>query len=499
MSSNNKQVDLQKVKNRQTITWLGILVLFLVLIFANFYLSRSAINELGSLQAQIRHSSQVVDILQNIHVNLLATESGQRGFLLTKDPRYLNYYNATYSTVSAQLDEISEWQSEKSEHNQIIQEASKLITQKLNEMETTVDLAIRGDYDQALSILNSDNGLDLYTQIHSAFTQVKHNEKLIAENQIDRFELASQDSQQYFLISIVTSAFLLVGIFILARTNIAHQQRRQKEIEFQNVKLQEAVALRTKELSLFSEELKKSNRELEDFAFVASHDLQEPLRKIMTFTDRLKLQGENFTERQHDYLERMNNAANRMSTLISDLLEYSRVATRGKGFQKVNLNVIIDDCIDDLNILIEETNAQINISKLPEIDADPTQMRQLFFNLLGNAIKFSQHENSPLVDIIAAKSEQPKEIEGDGMSDWVTVSIIDNGIGFEQEFSDKIFTPFQRLHSRQKYKGTGIGLAICRRIVERHNGIITAVSEPEKGAKFMISLPINNTLLGVKN
>jgi light-regulated signal transduction histidine kinase (bacteriophytochrome) len=279
--------------------------------------------------------------------------------------------------------------------------------------------------------------------------------------------------------------------------NIYNHKKRQDEIEKQNQILKNAVNERTKELSIYSNELSRSNRELEDFAFVASHDLQEPLRKIRAFGDRLSADSDMFSSKQSDYLNRMTSAASRMSSLINDLLEFSRISTRGKSFETVDVNTIIKDCIEDLNILIEETNAKIVLAEAPNLLSDKTQMRQLFSNLLGNAIKFSNKNDMPQVDIHIKQVEQPPEIKIEGLSEWYTFSVKDNGIGFEQEYAEKIFAPFQRLHSRASYKGTGIGLAICRRIVERHNGVIEAKGMPGEGALFEVTLPAVNVLTSI--
>ena len=192
-------------------------------------------------------------------------------------------------------------------------------------------------------------------------------------------------------------------------------------------------------------------------------------------------------------MKRMLNAAERMSMLISDLLAFSRVSTRGKDFTEVDMNDVVAAVIEDLEIAIEEADAQVDVGKLPVIQADKSQIEQLLLNLISNAIKFRKPDTKPIISIA---SREPEESELKGLHlvnqfDWATITIEDNGIGFDQSFAEKIFAPFQRLHGRSSYKGTGIGLAVCRRIVERHNGQIKAVSEPDKGAKFYMIIPLN--------
>ncbi len=239
------------------------------------------------------------------------------------------------------------------------------------------------------------------------------------------------------------------------------------------------------ELKAYAAKLEISNRELEDFAYVASHDLQEPLRKIRAFGDRLNSKyGDVLTDKGRDYLARMQNAAARMQTLIEDLLSFSRVTTKAQPYLPVNLKEVATAVVSDLEVRVEETGAKVEIGNLPTLDADALQMRQLFQNLISNALKFHKKDEPPAVKLEATRQDNMYEIK-----------VIDNGIGFEEKYSDRIFTIFQRLHGRSAYEGTGIGLAVCRRIVERHGGSITARSTPGEGATFIFTLPIRQNSL----
>jgi PAS domain S-box-containing protein len=238
------------------------------------------------------------------------------------------------------------------------------------------------------------------------------------------------------------------------------------------------------QLKHFNEKLQRSNRELQDFAYVASHDLQEPLRKVQTFADRLKTKyAASLDDNGLDYLERMRNAASRMQTLIQDLLSFSRVTTKAQPFVPVDLENVTLEVLSDLEVKIEETGAVIEICDLPRIDADPLQMRQLMQNLVANALKFRRSEIAPLIKISATNGQS------NGHGPVYTITVEDNGIGFDEKYLDKIFTVFQRLHGRAEYEGSGIGLAVCRKIIERHYGSITAESKPGVGSKFIFSLP----------
>jgi signal transduction histidine kinase len=245
----------------------------------------------------------------------------------------------------------------------------------------------------------------------------------------------------------------------------------------------------TEKMVDYTRKLERSNRELVDFAYVASHDLQEPLRKIEAFGDRLlKKYRTVLPEDGQMFVDRMQSAAERMRQLINDLLSYSRVTTAAAPFAKVKLADVLAGVVSDLQIRIEETNARIEVGELPAIECDALQMRQLFQNLIGNALKFRRAGVDPVVAITAADGGAP-DVAGPA----ITIAIADNGIGFEQQFKEQIFVIFQRLHSRSEYEGTGIGLATCRKIVERHQGSIDAIGRPGEGSTFTIALPLTQS------
>jgi PAS domain S-box-containing protein len=226
-------------------------------------------------------------------------------------------------------------------------------------------------------------------------------------------------------------------------------------------------------------ELQRKNIELQEFAFVASHDLSEPLRKIQTFGSLLSAKcGDLLDDQSRDYISRMTVAANRMQELLEALLRYSRIETRGQDFRPMRLNEAVQDAAGDLDVPIHKIGAHLEVGPLPIIRGDPYQWRQLFQNLLANAVKYHRSEVKPLIKIYGE--------ETDGMD---RVFVEDNGIGFDEKYLDKIFQPFQRLHGRNEYPGTGIGLAICKKIIERHGGTLTARSTPGKGSTFIITLP----------
>ena len=242
-------------------------------------------------------------------------------------------------------------------------------------------------------------------------------------------------------------------------------------------------------------ELARSNAELEQFAYVASHDLQEPLRKIQAFGDRLKTKCDAVNLQDgRDYLERMQSAAARMQTLINDLLTFSRVISASQPFVPVDLNAVVKGVLSDLEVRIEQNKAKLEVGELPTLEADPLQMRQLLQNLIGNALKFKKSDVQPEIKISARLLKNPfaGTPEEDPYAEQCEVTIQDNGIGFDEKYLDKIFAVFQRLHGRNEYEGTGVGLAVCRRITDRHGGTITARSKPGEGAAFVVTLPVRH-------
>jgi hypothetical protein len=252
---------------------------------------------------------------------------------------------------------------------------------------------------------------------------------------------------------------------------------------------------KTVELEESNKQLKTSNAELESFNNIVSHDLQEPLRKIQMFVSRLEeTEADLLTNNAKEYFIKIRLAAYKMQTLLIDLLNYSRVAKGDKVFVKLNLKEIVEQCLQDLSVDIEEKKAEIEVEDLPEIDGIGFQIEQLFVNLISNSLKYSKEDIPPKIHI---KSEKiyAKEMYNDKIisnADYLKIVVSDNGIGFKQEYAEKIFLLFKRLETDSRYTGTGIGLAICKKIVENHNGFIKVKSKLNEGTKFSIFFPKQN-------
>jgi len=268
-----------------------------------------------------------------------------------------------------------------------------------------------------------------------------------------------------------------------------HHQKTLNEL------LEQKVKERTMDLTEKNEELETRNHELQQFAWVASHDLKEPLRKIQTFNYLIKDRYLKNNAEANVFLDKVIRASERMSDLIDNLLNYSRLSASSL-FQPTDLNTILEEILSDLEISINEKKASITFGRMPMIDSIPSQIRQVFQNLISNGLKFSKKDIAPLI-IISSDYVDEKAISAPPLNDgkYCRIHFEDNGIGFEEEYIDKIFVIFQRLHTRETYEGTGIGLAITKKIIDKHNGVIGARSKVEKGSVFTLILPVKNNSL----
>jgi signal transduction histidine kinase len=275
------------------------------------------------------------------------------------------------------------------------------------------------------------------------------------------------------------------------KEEIETRKKAQNDLEESNTRLEEKVMQRTKELSEKNNELELSNKELQQYASLASHDLQEPLRKIITFSQLVQDRYLEGTSEASLYLKKIVASAERMKNLINDLLKYSNLSATSVYIHN-SLNNIVHDVISDLELAIKDRNAVVTVGDLPSVDMVEGRIRQVFQNIISNALKFSKKNEVPQVNImgetIKEKSFASIAVQDGG---FARITIADNGIGFNEMYLEKIFTIFQRLHKREDYEGTGIGLAIVKKIIEQHNGLLTATSKEGGGTTFIIILPVH--------
>lgn len=292
-----------------------------------------------------------------------------------------------------------------------------------------------------------------------------------------------------------------VGIFVdLYRKNLllqAHEKRLlasnaslQREIEERRLS-EEKIRDLNQQLMQNNSHLKAVNEELDRFAFVASHDLQEPLRKIRVFSDMI-LQKAAFTSEEDKYIKKIIESSNRMQQLINDILQFSRHHIAVNDFVETDLNVLISEVVAELEVKVTETQAAVNIERLPNIPVIPGLMRQLFYNLISNAIKFRKKDLPPVINIYSERIEPSEKLFSQSINNgcgYYKIEVSDNGIGFDDKYADEIFMVFKRLHSYHEFEGTGMGLSICKKIIEKHNGFITANGKIGEGSVFTVGLP----------
>jgi signal transduction histidine kinase len=442
----------------------------------------------------VTHTHEVLNELEGTLSALKDAETGERGYIITGDESYLAPYKTGIVEVQQHLDSLRSLTADNARQQRRIAELAPLIANRLEQLRRGLAAFRTAGPEAARATVLMGTGQQTMDAVRWLAAQMTADETAL----LSRRSQTSRESGRTVLWTISIANLLLVGLILLAvyLTQRDLQRRRQAEMALLAARdeLEVRVRERTAELATANEhlrrsalELERSNRELQDFAFVASHDLQEPLRKIQAFGDRLRgKHGEALGPEGIDYLERMQRAAHRMHVLINDLLTFSRVASKGQPFVTTDLGQIAREVLSDLEVRMEQTGGRVEVGGLPTVDADPLQMRQILQNLIGNALKFHREGEPPQVKVSGS-------LLAGGGPPRARIVVADNGIGFDMKYLDRIFTPFQRLHGRQEYEGTGMGLAVCRRIVERHGGTLTAESAPGEGSRFLVTLPVHQT------
>ncbi|CAN5598998.1 CHASE3 domain-containing protein [soil metagenome] len=454
---------------------------------------------------RVIHSYRVISTLDNLLALVQDAESAQRGYILTGSQAYLEPYHEALPQVSGTALRLDTLTTDSPLQNDRVAVLIGHINQRLDIMDATLTLRDLQGIEVARDALLSGAGKREMDALRLVFATIRAEEDTRLRERV-RSSAAAAERTRITLVIATLISLMLAGtvIFLLRR---ALQARRETELqlstrrdeleslvsertaalELANVELREEVATRTaaeERLRNFAAELGRSNRELEDFAFIASHDLQEPLRKIQAFGERLdRRYGDTIPEEGRDDLRRVQAASLRMRSLVNDLLSYARVARQGPNYGAVDLSGTIRETADELSRNLSEVDARVEVQELPTISADRALVKQVFHNLFSNAFKFRQEGVAPEIRIWLV--EHTNEV--------VTVGFSDNGIGFDQKYADRIFGPFERLHPPGRYEGTGIGLAVCRRILERHGGHISVKSAPNEGATFYVTFPLSPT------
>jgi signal transduction histidine kinase len=457
------------------------LILSLVLIAGYLITSLLFLNRTNSSGVEAESYGKTVEQSNAIIQRVYAMEASVHRYLLTDSKK-------SYSQFLVNKNSLNEYFSSLHSHCHSFHigegeshHLKDLLSVRIKSLEKLMLRDTLHSLDNQVRISFLEDGKSQTDSIVSTLENIRHDSELKqTENRLKSIE--SNENAMFML-----SFFGVVMLFIVF-------------ISFNKMK-REILAneKNTDEINQINVELKSMNENLENFAYVASHDLNEPLRKIRTFGDLIKseLELEDFDKDTiESHLSRMQDASKRMQQLIQDLLSYSRVTRQYDLAENINLNEVVDSVLSDLEIPIQELKAEIDIQELPRnIKADAIQMRQLFQNLISNALKFHKSGDQPKINIEATKisaSELPiEELRLNGQNSYWKISVRDNGIGFEQKYADKIFAVFQRLHGRSNYEGTGIGLSICKKICENHKGAISAISKEGEGATFFVFLPRN--------
>lgn len=460
--------------------------LAVIALAASGWLSYQNLRRISRNGALVVHTHEVLDEMRDLSATLSEAESRQRSYLITGEQIYLAPYRVSATAAERSSARVKQLTTDNPTQQERLTQLQPLVTARLASLERGFEIYKTSGLEGARRYLVEGRGRREMEAIRKILGEMQQTELILLQQR----ENESHKSYSTAVLTVWSSTFLgllLVGAaYRMTARELETRRLGTEALALANDELEDRVERRTTDLHQANESLQRSNRELEQFASVASHDLQEPLRKIQAFGDRLMTRcADELGEQGRDYLARMQSSATRMRSLIDALLSFSRITTKAQPFTSVNLEMVAKDVISDLEDRVQRMGGRVDLGPLPTLEADASQMRQLLQNLIGNGLKFARPGTPPIVQV--ESREVPSE---NGESPRCEISVADNGIGFEEIYLDRIFELFQRLHGRQEYEGTGMGLAICRKIAERHNGSITAKSAPEEGAKFIVTLPL---------
>jgi signal transduction histidine kinase len=474
------------------------LVIFLLSLTA--YLSWRSNQQQQELNEQVRHTYEVISQVEQVAALSRDIQTDARNYELSGKKEFVLAYRQARQQLPIQLKQLDQALNHEPGERARFLRLSWLIDQRQQVSQRLFDKR-----NQPTTTLTSEEllaqGRELLSQLRPLVGQLIQHQRALVSWRRGQVTKAYQGTQQWIVLSSVGAISVIAFVFWLLSRQLLRRIRNeaqlaQYEVELQNrLRQQQAHNLVLDELN---QQLTRSNENLQQFAYIASHDLQEPLRKIQQFSDLLKTSYSASSGEELTYLSRMQVAASRMSLLIKDLLTFSRISTSPVPEVSVSLKRVIGEVIDTLSVAIGETKAQIHVGALPTLPGDPSQLGQLFQNLLSNAIKFSRKDQTgnmipPEINIRASRistSELPVSIKPARLAEaYYHIEVTDNGIGFDEKYTDRIFQVFQRLHGKGEFAGTGVGLAICQKVVINHGGAIMATSQPGQGATFSVYLP----------
>lgn len=427
-------------------------------------------------RAWVAHTYEVMEKLDNLLADLTTAESGERGFIITGDEQYLEDYAKGASQIEQDLREVRSLTADNAKQQLALDSSDPLIRLRLEQFAERIKLR-RQQISLNKVISLPKDGKPVMDKLRVRIAAMKAEERLLLERRVNAATASSRKTRSLIILgNALALSFLLFAGWVI-RNEIEQRRKAEEEVRELNAGLEQRVAERTAELQAREQDLTRSNAELQQFAYVASHDLQEPLRMVASFTQLLaRRYGDKLDNDAREFIAYAVDGATRMQTLIGDLLTYSRVGTQMKAFERTSCDAVLDQVLKALKVAITETHAVITRDPMPVVMGDRSQLGQLFQNLLSNALKF-HGAGEPRIHISAEKNGTA----------W-KFSVRDNGIGIPREHEDRIFVIFQRLHTKVEYPGTGIGLAICKKIAERHGGRIWIESSSAEGTTFCFTI-----------
>ena len=453
---------------------LGFLV-SMVLIVSGFAISFYSYFQYGKDTERVKHTYEVISSLDNTLSMVKDVQTGARGYVITKDSSFLGPYQTATASLPDQLNRLRSLVSDNKVQLQRVDKLNQLIRAK----------------QAVVQLQRNENDLSQMRQSKQQMDAIRQHVAVMIDTERSLMEVRNRQADRSFRntlilifgMSLLTFLALAVSYRQLKR-ELAHRQETENQLRSYEVRLREQIR-----------QLEASNEELERFAFVASHDLQEPLRKIQSFATLVTDRYENlFNAESQLFMSKIVHSAERMSKLIKDLLNFSRMSTNREDMKLVNVETIVQHILDDQELRIKGLNVRVDIGPLPVVNGVSSQLAHLFANLVSNALKFLRPDVQPLLRIRSRPIDghlYPELIEG---RPYHEITVEDNGIGFDEKYLDHIFKVFQRLHGKSEFEGTGIGLAICKRVVVYHQGLITARSQPNQGTTFVVVLPQSQLL-----